>query len=132
MHVLVSPEPSSVDSRLAGRGHVGVKFCWTFPGELVIPAVPCDNPSCGCGESFTGQVSRKGTSVAIVAEEDVSLDVLRDRIRESASIAGWDGDAGEAFVPLLDQSLEVVAGLEVGTLVEVRWVGGVPLIGVVG
>lgn len=64
-------------------------FTWTVPGELVIPALTVcerdrldpDDGACGCGRSFVGLSSEKGTSTALVADVDIDLQMLTDAVQ---------------------------------------------------
>jgi hypothetical protein len=54
-------------------------FCYTNPGELVVPGFECDSEHgdpdgvCGCARAMCGLQTRKGTTTAKV--EDVHMDV---------------------------------------------------------
>jgi hypothetical protein len=112
MHVLVSPvEPPASESG---------DFRWTDPGELVIPGTPCDNPECGCDRAFTGLSTRKGTTVAVVADRVTTEEVLHAAVRESTVRAGWsDEEIHEWWAAVLDATLACAREHPVGARVRV-------------
>src|SRR6187551_1252216 len=71
-------------------------FVYTLPGELVVtPPLVCDSGRaghCGCAEAWTGVSSGKGTTVAVVRDQDITEDQYIDVV--SAYLIGhvnaWD------------------------------------------
>ena len=115
MHLLISP--------VAPLSDQPGDFRWTDPGELVIPSlIACDTPGCGCEVSFTGQRTGKATTLAVVADQPVSTQELRDRVIARARAAGWSEspDVIAEMLARLALSLTVAADLPVGTEVRVR------------
>jgi hypothetical protein len=47
-------------------------FSWTTPGEALVPGSKCSNgyalDDCGCCRAFTGCMSKKATTIGVVAD----------------------------------------------------------------
>lgn len=75
---------------LAGKGVLD--FCWSTPGEPLIIGSKCsrDTPTgaCGCRRAMSGILSRKATTIGIIAEIPYSMEQLA-----KASYAGFYGTA---------------------------------------
>jgi hypothetical protein len=81
--ILVAYGPAG---RVKGRGS-SIDFNWATPNETVNAdrIVCCSNHMCGCDRTFTGIVSRKDTTRAIVIEiDDSAFDTIISNIYDSA------------------------------------------------
>jgi hypothetical protein len=108
INVLISPvAPPSTQPR---------DFRWTTPGELVmVGLMSCDNPdSCGCGRSFSGLDSHKGTTVAVVAQRALTSDDLVAMAGAYCRACGWDESAVEGFEQMMLATLAIAADQPVG------------------
>lgn len=117
------------------QGRRDSDFTWCVPGEIVAPPdMICDwdrqvgpDDGCGCGRSFNGLNSGKGTTTAIATEidgyefADLVTAVLATRRQE-----GWTRGrrgarrAGRDASNLATVIAETAAGYEAGTVLEVR------------
>jgi len=66
-------------------------FHWTQDGELVyVGFVSCSAPVlCGCGRSFSGMDSMKGTTTAVVEERKLTLTEYANLVAAAMTRAGW-------------------------------------------
>lgn len=98
-------------------------FSFTVPGELVYLANPCardqEDPDggCGCGRSFVGLNTARGTTTAEVRELDYSADDYLTAIRSGLEAAGWEPAHARHTA---DQMLSHAAGHPVGAVVQRR------------
>lgn len=83
-------------------------FTWTHDGELVMIGFTCDRDlrdpdmGCGCGRSFAGLDSHKGTTRAVVEDRELDLIQVRDAVRVCLEQGGWIGkDMDEADIDLV-------------------------------
>jgi hypothetical protein len=102
-------------------------FDYCTPGEFVMmPTVICDRDihaddpgtgGCGCGRSFTGLASHRGTTTAEVRDLDTSSDEYTAAIINSLEQQGWpvDGAARTA-----QQLIEIAADYPTGTVLGHR------------
>ncbi|MGN6694569.1 MAG: DUF7715 family protein [Aquihabitans sp.] len=98
-------------------------FAWARPGEVVhLPVFVChawDGP-CGCGRSFCGVDSHKATTTAVVVDDPaMTIDRLQASVLRSLADGGW-GDDPDLLFACLDPILDVVDGLDVGTVLGFR------------
>lgn len=107
-------------------GACGVHFNWTnFLEPVILSTFQCDSKKrCGCDRAFTGIVSRKGTTRAIVVEIPVTRRQLIDACVQSNHVA-YPGVQGmgpiwsrESAVKLI----ELVQEQRVGTIVALKLV----------
>ena len=117
-------------STRATQGDIGGDFCFVPEGELVgRHHIVCDcskyDDECGCGRAFSGFVSRKGTTSAVVAELDLTEKEWRSALRTSLRAAGWadlmsarelDATIGE----FVDHDLREAENFAVGTVLGRR------------
>lgn len=112
MHLLTAAGPAH---------HQPDDFSATVPGELVYLGPVCDrdltnsDQGCGCGRAFAGFSSNRYTTVALVADVDVTPDDLTSIVRGAAPSWSWD-DTDIAGV--VDDLRELGATWPVGTLVQ--------------
>jgi hypothetical protein len=100
-------------------------FNWCVEGELVWMGEVCaaderdpDRGVCGCGRSFGGLNSHRGTTTAEVRDlVGFSRTDYVEAIRSSLEQQGWPTDTAEAEA---DDLLEVAGFWEPGTVVERR------------
>lgn len=92
-------------------------FSFTDDGELLYEgqAVCCSSVACGCSRAMAGVDSSKATTVAVVAEVEMSRAGLIDIADRVAEKAGWDAD-NVLFGLLRIQA--VAASHPVGTLLR--------------
>ena len=113
-------------SRTQGQRDNDFTFC--IEGELVIVAmVVCEadqedpDGGCGCGRSFGGLNSGKGTTTAVVSDLDFTRDdaalAVRSALEQSNFISLMDP---EDVHDLDAETLELPDGFDVGTNVEQR------------
>jgi hypothetical protein len=100
-------------------------FAWTVPGEMVYLGFVCDRDlmegrdrGCGCGRSFSGLTSRKATTVAVVADLDLTRD---DIIRDGITQGGWSTEYADEAA---DITLTIAAEYPIGTRLR-RWLDDV-------
>lgn len=75
-----------------GQGEVDGDFCFTVEGELVMLGMAeCSEPDvCGCGRSFSGVASDRGTTTARVADlAGLTRDDVASAFADSLSRGGW-------------------------------------------
>lgn len=110
------------------QGDRGNDFTFCVEGELVIVApIVCEadeedpESGCGCGRSFGGLNSDKGTTTAVVSDLDFTRDdaalAIRSALEQSNFIQYVDP---EDIEELIADTLNVAAGFEVGTVLEHR------------
>lgn len=119
MKVLVATE--KVDPRTRG-------FSYTVPGEIVYLAMMCDTDAriippadgdCGCGRSFTGLSSHHATTLAEVAERELTpedyIDLL---VGYMAQVWPGEPDADdlESFVAAAVDTIDIADEYDVGTV----------------
>jgi hypothetical protein len=104
------------------QGRRASDFHWCIDGEVVTPVrVICDRErelgpdgGCGCGRSFVGLSSHKGTTTAMVREiSGYTLEDLTEAVRSYLQQAGWDDGQAEAEAALI---AETAAGHDAGTI----------------
>ncbi len=62
-------------------------FAFTIPGELVaIPPGCSAGPDCGCDRAFEGVVSRKATTVVVVADLETTFEALVGAFRDGLGL----------------------------------------------
>ena len=111
MHLLISPVAPLADQP--------DDFRWTNDGEVVmIGLMTCDS-GCGCERSFTGLDSHKGTTVAVVADRDVTEEELLQMAADYCRRAGWDEEFIGDYQDAMRVSLEIAADLPVGQEVRI-------------
>lgn len=109
------------------QGDTASDFDWCHDGEIVIvPVFVCDTDrlyperGCGCGRSWTGVLSRRGTTTALVGESDLSVAVytalVGDYLRGAWSTMLDDDDATE----LANRTLAIAERFEDGAVVQIR------------
>jgi hypothetical protein len=106
--------------------HPGDFHC-CIDGELVMPpAVICDpdeyaddpgTGGCGCGRSFTGLYSHRGTTTAAIRDLDIDPDEYAAAITDSLERQGWETDGGARTARHL---AEIAAGCPVGMVLGHR------------
>lgn len=115
------------------QGQRASDFAWCVPGEVVTPATfICDrdreegpDAGCGCGRSFGGLNSQRGTTTAVVTDVDgYSFEDLTEAVRSHRQQSGWAGDdadqdAAEAHREAT-QIAETAARYGTGTVLEIR------------
>jgi hypothetical protein len=111
------------------QGQRASDFAWCVPGEVVTPVrLICDRDrnegpdgGCGCGRSFTGLSSSKGTTTAIVTDIDgYTIDDLVDALRSRADPDDQDDDAAELAPEEATLIAETAAMYDEGTVLEIR------------
>jgi hypothetical protein len=108
------------------QGQRDSDFDWCIEGEVVTPLrVICDSDreegpdgGCGCGRSFSGLSSHKGTTTAVVRDIDgYTFEDLTEAVRSHRDQAGYDASAAEAeashIAALADE-------YDAGTVLELR------------
>lgn len=102
-------------------------FSWTTDGELVMMGFICDRDladpdmGCGCGRSFAGLDSHKGTTRAVVQETSVSdLSALRAVVVDSLSKGGWDTADEEWVAEVCAEMVEIGELFPEGTVLGRR------------
>jgi hypothetical protein len=102
-------------------------FAWCIPGEIVTPFVTvCDRQDpdngCGCGRSFAGLNSARGTTTAIVADIDgYTLEDLTEAVHAYRRHAGWtDGADRQVSEQHAADIAETAAEFGTGDVLEVR------------
>jgi hypothetical protein len=96
-------------------------FCRATDGEIcVMPAMVCDNRSCGCGNAVIGLTSHEPTTTATVTEVDLSpqeIDTMMTAYTEKA----WGGLMDAADTRALWQEMtSIAAGYPPGAVLRVR------------
>lgn len=89
-------------------------FRFTDDGELVmVGLVTCDR-GCGCERSFSGLNSKKGTTVAVVAQRDLTRDDLLAAAADYSLRCGWGEGMIGAFQGAMTATLAIAADQDVG------------------
>jgi hypothetical protein len=117
-------------STRATQGDTPGDFCFVPEGELVgRHHMVCDccryDDGCGCGRAFSGFVTRKGTTSAIVAERTISESEWRSALLLSLNAAGWGqlmsaGELARFVDDVVAHDLVSAAELPTGTIVGRR------------
>lgn len=122
MHVLISDSQSfETQKRDSGAKR---DFHWTGEGEILTFTVGgpcCSAASCGCGRSFSGLTSAKGTTIGFVAEIEESE--LRKQLAEGKLISGWlalDTEIDEMILGELQQISSTLERYPAGHPVRVK------------
>lgn len=96
-------------------------FSRATPGEIcVMPAIVCDNPSCGCGNAVIGLFSHAPTTTATVAEIDLSAEDI-DAMMTAYTHKAWGGlmDA-EDTAALWQEMTSIAAAYPLGAVLRFR------------
>lgn len=110
------------------QGQRASDFNCCVAGELVsYLGIICDRDreegpdgGCGCGRSFAGLNSHKGTTTAMVSEVDGwTFGDLVEAVRSSRQQSGWDDDAAHAEA-VAAALAELAAAHPAGTILERR------------
>lgn len=115
IRVLVSP---------AEQGYSGDWFTWTEPGELVTPEsfCPCADPD--CHRALIGVDTRRGTTVAVVADVPQTAEQITAAVVSSITRA-WGDDlrkhAEEVAADMLEQADRFESGTRVVKDPEDGW-----------
>ena len=105
------------------QGQRANDFNWCIEGELVTLGQVCSadrgrpDGRCGCGRSFAGLASHRGTTTAMVRDLDLSRSDYVEVLRASLADQGWDPSAADAEA---DWLLRLVDDIPVGTVLERR------------
>lgn len=105
------------------QGRRGNDFHWCVEGELVTVGPVCradqDRPDggCGCGRSFAGLASHRGTTTAMVRDLPFTRAEYVEAFRASLQAQGYDTAEVESEA---DELLLAVADIPVGTVFERR------------
>lgn len=89
-------------------------YSFTVEGELVTPIVAqCHTPDdCGCSRGFPGLASSRATTTAMVVDRPfITLDDLRDVVRDSLERDGWLdllGDSAAEIDEIIDEHVEAI------------------------
>jgi hypothetical protein len=102
------------------RGRQGKRFNWTLPNEpLVFPHNTHRNcGDCGCGKSFIGIRSRKGTSHAEVIESPLTEQQI---CLKSAEFYPWNDGRNKEVV---EETLLRIQEIPVGTILTTKFEKG--------
>lgn len=96
-------------------------FSRATDGEIcVMPAIVCDNPSCGCGSAVIGLTSHAPTTTATVTEVDLTaegIDTMMGRYAEKAWGGLMDADDTRA---LWQEMVTIAAGYPIGAVLRFR------------
>ncbi|MDA0250724.1 MAG: hypothetical protein O3B27_03655 [Actinomycetota bacterium] len=96
-------------------------FSRATAGEIcVMPAIVCDNSSCGCGSAVIGLVSHAPTTTATVAEADLSADDI-DAMMNAYTQKAWGGlmDAEDTHA-LWQEMASIAAAYPLGAVLRFR------------
>ncbi|MBY4574573.1 hypothetical protein ACN94_13375 [Gordonia paraffinivorans] len=108
-------------------------FCLAVEGEIVLPSVVCECPTCGCDRAFGGLGSRRATTTMMVRDLDLTVEDLVSAAIAYLESAGWarylrldaKPDAPEPVtvcaIELLLPNLLLAAQLETGDIVRVSY-----------
>jgi hypothetical protein len=103
-------------------------FTFVPDGELVFLGSVCDTDlikgnagpgSCGCARSFTGLLSQKGTTSALIVDDPMTLPDLAQAIHQHLIAGGWGSvpELKQMAHDLADEVVEVCTPLASGTIV---------------
>jgi len=94
-------------------------FCRATPGEIcIMPAIVCDNPSCGCGNAVIGLASHAPTTTATVTEVDLSAADIAAMVGGFTAKA-WAGLlSGDDAAALWQEMTTIAAGYPTGTVLR--------------
>jgi hypothetical protein len=106
-------------------------FCYAPTNELVgrysmvCDSERSDGSGCGCGRSFSGFVTDKGTTTAMVVERDLTELAWRSQLFEALHSTGWadamDADDLAEFIDdLVEHDFRAAAELTVGMVIGRR------------
>ena len=106
------------------QGDRASDFSWCTDGEVVALSVTCSTDrqqgpdgGCGCGRSFTGLSSHRGTTTAMVRDiEDYTADDLATAYHGYREAAGWAADGAA----MLTELTELADYFPDGTVLERR------------
>ena len=110
------------------QGQRASDFNWCIEGELVTAfSMVCDRDraegpdgGCGCGRSFSGLNSHKGTTTAMVRDIDgFAFEDLLEAVRSCRGQSGWD-DSAELAEAVAARLAELAAEHPAGTILERR------------
>jgi hypothetical protein len=110
----------------AGQGERDNDFHWAVEGELVWIGDVCatdrrdPDGGCGCGRAFSGLSSHRATTTAQVRDLPLSREDLITALVGYFESAGYGVVPRHELEPDLDQLLQYVATLAVGTTIERR------------
>lgn len=100
----------------AGAGSRPEDFAHTIPGEIVYIGTICaadlpeqgGNGRCGCGRAFSGVASGKATTVAVVADLELTMDDLAAMLTDRFTRSGWKDPAemGQGFAEEIVEEAE--------------------------
>lgn len=82
-------------STTVSQGQAPGDFCWVPDGELVARyGMVCDDErpdgsGCGCGRSFAGLTTHKGTTTAMVIESTMTENQWRAALHQTLVDTGW-------------------------------------------
>jgi len=118
-------------STTVSQGRAHGDFCWVPEGELVARyQMVCDSErpdgsGCGCGRSFAGFVTHKGTTTAMVVESNLTEDEWRAALHQTLVDTGWaEWMPADDLAGLIDEVTEfdlgAAAALPVGTVLGRR------------
>lgn len=94
-----------------GQGDRPGDYCWTVEGELVTPIGPeChDSDRCGCRRGFPGLGSERATTTAMVVEQEISQEELRQALADSLIRQGWIRNSSSTHAAkLIDFHLDAI------------------------
>lgn len=96
-------------------------FSRAADGEIcVMPAIVCDNPSCGCGNAVIGLTSHAPTTTATVTEVDLSAEDI-DTMMNAYTHKAWGGLMDDADTRALWQEMTTIAaGYPIGSVLRFR------------
>jgi hypothetical protein len=84
-----TPEQFEAAKAVAGALTRRLDFCWTTPGEVLVPSMPCDggtwDDNCGCRRSWGGLTSCVSTTVGIVQETKTGI----GGVAQSKYVLSW-------------------------------------------
>jgi hypothetical protein len=100
----------------AEQGNDGDRFTWTDAGELVTPENFCPCVDLDCHRAFIGVDTRRGTTVAVVAELPLTVEQVTEAIVGSIT-ASWGEDLREHAEEVAADVLERASRFGPGTRV---------------
>lgn len=99
-------------------------FCFTANGELILKGEICYTEmrfgSCGCGRSFTGAITRKGTTTAKVELLELNQKMVTKLISASERQAGYGERPDKYYREDARSLLSAAARFKAGTVVEIH------------